>query len=497
MSGITSVQTGSGWDVDQVPSPFESSLPVRYGQAASKCKVPNTLDATKTQGLGQRSHVAFANFVAGAWQIEIPNFYQVVGGNGESGPGAPLYVSAAIEYPKGTTTRVYFSGATVGVCPDLSRLRSDNINLNIPRGARFWVRLFEECSGGLVTSLGVEGQLDTTATGDNTQKGTGALSDTTMTPGAITNTTGAQGIGCCAILSWTAGPAVFAWGDSLVAGTGDSGYSQASLASSESASGSLGYAARALDRQCASIICGAPGETVQNIAAGSASYYANRLALRMYCTHAYSNFASNDLVAGRTAAQITADVNTFAALLLPLPLLYGTVQPMGATSTDGFTTYSGQTAAAYNSVRTTFNDSLRAGKVTGVAAVFDVGAVMEHGRNSGKWITWPTARVLSDAAITSGTAALTSASAAFTKDDVGALAYVAGAGAAGAALVAYIIDVTSATAATLSSNAGTTVTGAALRIGHNAATVDGNHPYLLGPKRVEESNAMNLARCRI
>lgn len=74
-------------------------------------------------------------------------------------------------------------------------------------------------------------------------------------------------------------------------------------------------------------------------------------------------------------------------------------------------------------------------------------------------------RTVTDAAITSGQATLTSATAAFTAADVGKKASVLGAGAFGVALNTTISSVTNGTTAVLAANAGTTVSGAVADIG--------------------------------
>jgi hypothetical protein len=74
-------------------------------------------------------------------------------------------------------------------------------------------------------------------------------------------------------------------------------------------------------------------------------------------------------------------------------------------------------------------------------------------------------RTVTDAAITSGTAALTSpALAQFTASDVGRLAVIQGAGANGVVFAAGIRTRNSATSATLDANAGATVSGARMTI---------------------------------
>jgi hypothetical protein len=89
---------------------------------------------------------------------------------------------------------------------------------------------------------------------------------------------------------------------------------------------------------------------------------------------------------------------------------------------------------------------------------------------SGKLVQVAAYRETTDAAITSGQAILTSATAAFNGDandpntDIGRRVAVQGAGAAGAVLAANILSVQSPTQATLSVNASTTVSAQTLRI---------------------------------
>ncbi len=75
------------------------------------------------------------------------------------------------------------------------------------------------------------------------------------------------------------------------------------------------------------------------------------------------------------------------------------------------------------------------------------------------------AKTVSDAAITSGLAVLTSATAAFVAGDVGKRVSVAGAGAAGVTLETTIATFTTSTTVTTAVNAGTTVTNANMQFG--------------------------------
>lgn len=82
---------------------------------------------------------------------------------------------------------------------------------------------------------------------------------------------------------------------------------------------------------------------------------------------------------------------------------------------------------------------------------------------------------ITDAAITTGTAALTSASNPWTAADAGRAIIVRGAGASGADLVTTILTYSSAGAVTLAANAGGTVTGAKAVWDARAADVMSSH----------------------
>lgn len=82
-------------------------------------------------------------------------------------------------------------------------------------------------------------------------------------------------------------------------------------------------------------------------------------------------------------------------------------------------------------------------------------------------------RTVTDGAITSGAAVLTSATAAFTAADVGRQVIVMGAGASGVPLHATIQTYTNSTTVSLTAAAGTTVSGATTRLGPSEAIIFG------------------------
>lgn len=102
-------------------------------------------------------------------------------------------------------------------------------------------------------------------------------------------------------------------------------------------------------------------------------------------------------------------------------------------------------------------------------------ATFKTGLASPAWNIGLVGPSITDAAITSGAAALTSASNPWTSADASRAIIVRGAGAAGADLVTTILTFTSAGAVTLAANAGTTVTGASALWDSRAGDVMSSH----------------------
>lgn len=464
---------------------------LRYGQIGRKCRFPSDMDATKTQARGRISMTNDSNVTSGNWQLMFPNTFATAL-TGEAGTGAVATISAALEYPKGTLTLLTFNGSADGSIPDNTMLACDPIGVSVPTGAEYTVEYFFRSAGGIPQCYGAEGQLDSTVTGDNCQLDTGALTNTTMTLNqAITNTTSGKGYRPCAVLGWTFRGAVLASGDSLFRGNGDGGFPQASSFARESMYGYIGYLEKSIGDQCAYIISGVGGETVQAMAAGNAAYDANRRILAGLCTVVIGNACINDFIAGRTAANVKADTNTFAARY-GLPYYQCTPTPYVTVTSDGYTTYLGQSTGSIQAARATALGEMRAGKYVSVSGIFDVAGVLEAGTDSALWLTWPTARVTADGASTAASKTITSASAAFTEKDIGALLYLATAGASGGALTFYITKVNSATSVDVSNNATGSVTGQALRIGYNQITADGTHAAPGGCYEVRRSRVIDV-----
>lgn len=102
-------------------------------------------------------------------------------------------------------------------------------------------------------------------------------------------------------------------------------------------------------------------------------------------------------------------------------------------------------------------------------------ATFKTGLTTPAWFIGLVGPSITNAAITSGSAALTSASNPFTAADAGRPIIVRGAGAGGADLVTTILSYTSAGAVTLAANAGTTVSGARALFDARAADTMASH----------------------
>ncbi len=243
------------------------------------------------------------------------------------------------------------------------------------------------------------------------------------------------------------------------------------------------------------------------------------------CNYVLQLFATNDVFTNLSSlASVQANALTlwqqeksrgakvYAATLLPRN-----------TSTDYWLTTANQTVLSPEPVRVGFNNWLRDGapvsSTTGLAvavgssssatnraafydqngnlvnaasgpgthplgAAFELANVVETAQDSGLWIVDPANRTVTDGVMNSGSAVLTSATAAFASADVGHYISVGGAGTSGATIAGALVSTyTSATQVTISVAATTSVTGAQTTIGgaiglYNNA--DGIHPDVKG-----------------
>lgn len=412
-------------------------------------------------------------------------------------------VAATLEYPSGTFTPLFFNGALGTVVKAGGIAASDEFALDIPAGAAYWVRTFATWTAGAYIPLGgsaiVNGQsYNLSATPTDKTRLTGNVGGDTLGPTP------------CAVLGRVA-PTVNALvivGDSITTGQGD----QPDIF--------RGYTGIATDGILPTQkICG-PSNRAMYDAANVTRWRKSRLAPGATC--AYEALGINDILAGaQTLAQIQASKLTIWTWLRSIPgirnIYTNTLTPYTA-STDGWMTAANQSIpnSGWETTRTGLNDWIRDGApvvsaanltavATGTAGALRAGATGHPlsgyvdtadaievnssntlTRNGGRWYVPASLRTVSDAAATTGTSIVTSATAAFTSADIGSTITVAGAGNAGSLFVATITGVTNATTVTVIRASGakvqTTVSGASMTIG--GGTEDGTHPSTLNHIRM-------------
>lgn len=144
------------------------------------------LDVADSTTASFNSRALFYTFqVVPAIKVCLSNFMFVTT-TGEAGPGGPVTVTASIEYPAGTFTRLLFGGLTQGVIADNSILFSDYATLSVPiqPATKAWLRVYGVTPSGAVYS---NVPTKVAGSGEAMELSTGILADKTM-GGTITNT---------------------------------------------------------------------------------------------------------------------------------------------------------------------------------------------------------------------------------------------------------------------------------------------------------------------
>lgn len=483
---INNSNGGGGAPGPQGPSGDAVRAPY-WGFAATRGNLRNNLNAGVT-GLNYRSeHVARERLTA----IRLTFANWRINSLIETATGSPTTITASVEYPANTFTQVLFSGVPAGTIADGLEIESDTTVVNIPEGATFWVRGHEQNATGVLTVFNSTGQI---MSGDRLESASG-VADKTM--GGTIATSGSQVAGPLAITQLTVRPAILLIGDSILSGI------NAGPNDAPDNTGSMGAVAKSIGKVFGYSNISTGGLSVQTLLTSST----RRAALKRYATHIVTNLGTNDLAIPRTAAQILADLNSLRALYADKRFYQCTIIPRTNSSSSGWIEVADQARTGFVWAEGfSLNSKIRRKQITGLDGVFDIAKVLESpvdaagaaSPNSGLWKAAPFSRKVTDAAITSGSNSLTSATAAFTASDTGAGVYVAGAGASGGRLYGIMTFVNSTTVtlrnplgnATL--NAGTTVAAATAYIDHGALTHDGIHPSQTGHLIIEQSGAVDI-----
>jgi lysophospholipase L1-like esterase len=367
--------TDDRWGFERGVLPELSRVATHIGQVATACLIPNASSTTQKQANSRSPH--WARDTITALQIVLPGWWVsnvATATNTEQGIGSDTTYTASVEYPAGTFTQVTFTGSTSGIAPDGGELVSDMVSVSIPKGQRFWVRLFVQnatrivfTGGGLDVENGAQlayapsGLSDQTMSGTINNSGAPTISNgNIITPLAIIATTTMDSL---AVIEDSRGQGV---GDSYVGISGDRG--------------NLG---RSVGAFAPYINLGISSErlmwaiTTATKRISLATRYASRVIVAM---------GINDITAGRTNAQIAADEQTLRGLIpMSIPVHICTIEP-NTTSTDSWATTANQTPFAQDAVRVSVNNRRRNG-VANFASTLDLADGVESGRDSGKWDT--------------------------------------------------------------------------------------------------------------
>jgi len=320
-----------------------------------------------------RSGITNANVRSGHWARTNITQLKIVCHNyllGESVPGATMGVTASVEYPPRNLTQILFSASSSGTAPNGGTLISDYVtpSVPIPNGDRFWIRLHQTCSVGLVYLPATAIDTHTEFMGDCYED---SATDRTMT-GEVPAAESSVAYYPVVIAPMTT-PSVLILGDSIDAGVADV----------LDADGDMGIIARTVGPQFGYFNAAMASET----AAGFVSSHTQRLLLSN-CTHVFVGHGTNDIFAGDSKTTIEGNLNTIYGLCSGKTVFQRTMVPR-TQSSNGWIDTVNQTvgdgsggAAAHEAVRVALNADLRS-SFAPTGGVFDVGAAVE---TSAKWI---------------------------------------------------------------------------------------------------------------
>lgn len=335
-------------------------------------------------------------------EIELVFVNYIETGNNEFEGNSPIDIKASVIDTSGVYNPVVMQGGarvkTLGV--------TESYSVTVPLanpcapGGKIFVRTFVDC-GSTANKFPIGYDINT-GLGEAANFGSATdLSD----GGTITNataTTTRRGYGPVAVraTSYTGTPVSQTWaalGDSWIFGTG--------MVSPDAATGNGGFFGLALAGRRPYINLGVPGARADLASAK----FGNRIKVLAAAkpTHVLVDYGINDLINGRTAAQIQANLATiYAAIKGAVPgvkiyqmtigprvtssigdAVFGymkrSTQVPAATPTNSF--INGSSVAA--SERAILNDVIRANGIAGQDGFLEIADVVEGGRNIGTYVT--------------------------------------------------------------------------------------------------------------
>lgn len=341
-------------------------------QVATGSRPASSLQTATFHSFNSRSP-HFARDTITSLKIELPNWYVLRTANPftEVGPGNSVTYKASIEYPSGTFTQVLFSGSTSAVVANAGSILSDFVDVAIPKDALFWVRVNCDAGAGQFVMHGQAASANVTDVGNGAlMRYSGTYTDLSMGGTITPNIAGKDGP-CfypSAIVAMSVVPAIGLYGDSRVWGASDT----------HDSSGDLGEIARSIGPSFGYGNNGIYGEYARDVIVNGAK----RIALAQYYTHIVCNFGANDLINGRTAVQLQADLQTLWGMFPGKPKFQSTI---AVFSTGAWTAVDGSDQTV-NGVtpRNTVNTYVRAAP-TPLTGYFEVANQVELTVGGGKW----------------------------------------------------------------------------------------------------------------
>ena len=323
-------------------------VPSYLGQVATRCGFfPSDIATGNKQLMARTNHRARVAITS--LRVRFPNFYvQTDNGGGvgsgnylETAPGAAATISATIEYPSGTYTRVKFSGSNDGTIPDGQSLLSDTVSVSIPNGAQFWVRSYYRNTAGIIFVHRRVASADST-NGDGLNFG---VTTPDRTEGGAINST-VLGYHPTAIIAQTTKASVFQLGDSITLGAFDV---------ADDTTGDVAWQ-RSIGPTLAYINGGVYGDKAS---IAKSNYTQRKAAAVDYCSHVLIAMGRNDITAGDLTTPVLANLQALADLFPDKEVIRGTITPR-SSSTDSWATVGNQTTNGDNVTTVAVNAALRA-----------------------------------------------------------------------------------------------------------------------------------------
>ena len=338
--------------IDAATPPRDRLVVNRAGTMPGNGTTLNRIGTSKAAFRTGLSPVADLEFAYGGWgqTVNDPNSGDVAQAN-----AAPLPIQAAIEYPSGVLTTIYFRGSATGYVENGGTLLSDTLGVDIPADTRFWVRTWHNpATGDRVlqtrnTSGGTHGE-GYTDVSNLTTPGSVAVPQNDAYVYAPYRINGRMLVGV---------PSVALVGDSITRGIGDTSPFDGSNDTS-------GYAARAVGAaKFPWIVLAVAGERGQDFLSSPIGHL-RRMPLTRGCSSALVNYGTNDLQAALspTFASMTAMlVSVWRLFHVRGIATWGCTLTPNSTTTDAWATVANQAISAdrSNSVRVAVNNWMRDG----------------------------------------------------------------------------------------------------------------------------------------